>query len=230
MPTAEARVHTDRASRYLHQLRSHLGNMGHMRHKPAAHHGGQMPPKIEHVDYSDTYGSIRFAGGLCTLHATADTLTVRVETDDEDTLQRIQNGLTGRLEKIGRRDQLTVTWQRPQAATTSPREAAAPTPAPQSGAVKLQGRGKKIGLIAGGALVVAAHLGLFGAALATSTWASWVTNGILALIVLKLVFMGVHLVLGRRGIRQGKNAMAHRRQRHTTSERTAVNPHTSARP
>jgi len=51
--------------------------------------------------------------GQWTGRATPDTLTLRAEATDEKNLQRIQDLLAGRLEKIGRRDHLTVTWQRP---------------------------------------------------------------------------------------------------------------------
>lgn len=70
---------------------------------------------MEHVDYSETRGIVRFAQGRWTLGATSDTLTLRVEADDEDALRRLQEGISGRLEKIGRRDRLKVTWQPPGA-------------------------------------------------------------------------------------------------------------------
>jgi hypothetical protein len=122
--------------------------MGQMRHRPpAGHGGGQMPPEVQHVEYSDTDGTIRFANGLCTLRATSDTLTLRVDADDEDTLWRLQKGIAGRVEKIGRRDQLTVTWSQIQASEGSPRKAADGTAnAPDAGGVKRRGLGKATGL------------------------------------------------------------------------------------
>jgi hypothetical protein len=47
------------------------------------------------------------------MHAAAGTLTLRAEADSEENLRRIQDLLTARLEKIGRRDHLTVNWQPP---------------------------------------------------------------------------------------------------------------------
>lgn len=110
MPTAEAQVTTDRASRYLVQLCRHLGRMSRMRH------GGESPPAVEHVDRSDTTGTIRFTHGTCTLHATDDVLTLRIEADDEDSLRQLQQGIARRLGTIGRRDELTVHWRQLPAA------------------------------------------------------------------------------------------------------------------
>ncbi|MFF4550750.1 DUF2218 domain-containing protein [Streptomyces sp. NPDC001435] len=219
MPTAEARIATDRASRYLVQLCRHTSMMRRMRHQAPAAHGGRQMPDVQHVEWSDTHGTVRFAEGQWALDATPDALTLHVEADDEDALQRLQNGITGRLEKIGRRDGLTVTWQDP------------PTP-PPSGQVQAprdekwrrRRLARTIGLLAVGALVVALHLGAAGAALAATSWTDWAANGVLVLIVLKVVFMAGHVVLGRLGIRRGKAFLAHRRPRHAQPEPATTNP------
>ncbi|NUP46850.1 MAG: DUF2218 domain-containing protein [Catenulispora sp.] len=62
------------------------------------------------IEWSNTDGVIEFGPGRCTLHATADTLTLSVEADDPQQMRRVQDGITRRLERIGRRDQLTVVW------------------------------------------------------------------------------------------------------------------------
>ncbi|WP_405721858.1 DUF2218 domain-containing protein [Streptomyces sp. NBC_01537] len=41
-----------------------------------------------------------------------DMLTLRAEATDAESLQRIQDLVAGRLERIGRCDHLTVIWQR----------------------------------------------------------------------------------------------------------------------
>lgn len=121
MPTAEAHVATDRASRYLAQLCRHLGQMPRTSHRPPAGHGdGRMPPTVQHVDCGDTRGTVRFSDGQWTLAATADVLVLRIEAEDEDALQRLQTRVAARVEKIGRRDGLHVHWQRPEAATPGP--------------------------------------------------------------------------------------------------------------
>lgn len=209
MPTAEAQVPTDRASRYLVQLCRHTAQMSRMRHRPPTRHGGeQTPPEVQRVEFCDTHGTVHFAGGQWTLKATPDALTLRVEADDEDTLERLRTGITARLEKIGRRDQLEVLWQRspaPGAAGPAPSgEAGSTAPAPAAEAGKPRRRGKTIGMMAGGALIVAVHLGLGGAALAASAWTGWAANTVLVVVLLKVVFMGGHVVLGRLAIRRGR--------------------------
>ncbi|MER7810363.1 DUF2218 domain-containing protein [Streptomyces sp900116325] len=228
MPTAEAHIPTERASRYLVQFCRHLGQMSRMRHQPPARHGGgDMPPTVQDVDYSDTCGVIRFKEGRFTLQATSDTLSLRVDADHEDTLQRLQNGITARLEKIGRRDQLTVTWQRCQTPPGPPGEAAGPVSAPETGTAKRPGRGRTIGLIAVGAVVVAVHLGLGGAALAASTWTGWAVNAVVAIILLKVVFVAVHVVLGRFAIRRGKSLRPRWTLRHSPHKSIPAPPETA---
>ncbi|MFG2795208.1 DUF2218 domain-containing protein [Streptomyces pseudovenezuelae] len=205
MPTAEAHIPTERASRYLVQFCRHLGQMSRMRHQPPTRHrDGDAPPTVQQVDFSDTHGVIRFTEGQFTLEATTDMLSLRVDADDEDTLLRLQNGITARLEKIGRRDQLTLAWQRHQSPPGPFEKAACPAPAPATGTAKRSGRGRTVGLMAVGAVVVAVHLGLGGAALSASTWTGWVANAVVAVILLKALFVAAHVVLGHFAIRRGK--------------------------
>jgi hypothetical protein len=207
MPTAEARIATNRASRYLVQLCSHLNHMSGMRHQPPAGHGaGHMPPKVEHVDHSDSYGTIRFTHGLCTLRATADSLKLRLDADDDETLQRLQNGLAGRIEKFGRRDQLTVTWSRPEASDIPPHKPTSTAGGPEAAAAGRRRHTRSMttaALWASGAVVVAVHL-FGGAGLAAVTWLKWGADAVLVLIALKLVLVGAHLLAGRYALRHGK--------------------------
>jgi hypothetical protein len=113
MPTAEARIETERASRYLVQLFRHLEHLS----SPSAHlsHGGtdggmSTRPDVRHVDYSDTHGTLRLNMGQFTARATSDALTLRVEAADQVSLLRMRELLGGRLELMGRRDELVVTW------------------------------------------------------------------------------------------------------------------------
>lgn len=221
MPTAEARIATERASRYLVQLCRHTSMMRRMRHEAPAAHGGRQMPNVQHVEWSDTHGTVRFTEGQWTLDATSDTLTLHVEADNEEALQRLQNGITGRLEKIGRRDGLTVTWQDPPTPPTPPSGQAQ---APRDENRRRRRPARTIGLLAVVVLVVALHLGVAGAALTASSWTDWAAGGVLALIALKVVFMAGHVVLGRAGIRRGKALLAHRRPRHAQPEPTTTNP------
>jgi uncharacterized membrane protein YbhN (UPF0104 family) len=76
-------------------------------------------------------------------------------------------------------------------------------------------------LLAGAAaLVIVVHLGLLGGALAASTWTHWAGNIVLAVILLKVITVGVHVFLGRSAIRHGKVFAARRKQRRSPPEST----------
>jgi hypothetical protein len=107
MPTAEARIRTDRASRYLDQLCGHTARIGGHHHHGADTAAAVMPRRAE---ATGTDGVIEFDRGRCTLRATADELTLRAEANEAQHLTLIQDALADRLRLIGRRDQLTVTW------------------------------------------------------------------------------------------------------------------------
>ncbi len=112
MLTAEARVQTEHPTRYLVQLCRHVSKMGgHLRHRPRSHDGDGGPPEIRHAEWSETDGTITLDLGQWTMHAAPGTLSIRAEADSEENLRRIQDLVTARLEKIGRRDHLTVTWR-----------------------------------------------------------------------------------------------------------------------
>ncbi|WP_433448389.1 DUF2218 domain-containing protein [Streptomyces sp. CA-142005] len=205
MPIAEARVTTDRASRYLVQLCRHTGMMRRMRHQSPVGHGGGQMPDVRHVEWSDTHGTVRFTEGEWNLEAEPDALTLRVRADDEEALQRLKTGITVRLEKIGRRDGLTVTWQHPPATPAPPTGERPGTARPaEGGKGRIRSVTKVAGVLAVGAVVVALHLGVVGAALTVPSWTGWAAGGVLALVVLKILFVSGHVLLGRASIRRGR--------------------------
>jgi hypothetical protein len=124
MPTAEADIRTRHATRYLTRLCSHAGKMGtagaRLGHRPRSHARGGTPPEVRHVEYSGTEGTVSLNWGRWTMQASPGLLTVRAEAADEDSLRRIQDLLAARLQKFGRREDLTVNWRRaePAAADT----------------------------------------------------------------------------------------------------------------
>lgn len=127
MYTSHATVTTDRASRYLAQLGRHTGQMSRLAfHRTPRHGQGGAPPEVAHSEWSDTDGVIAFGQGRCTLHASEDALKLRAEAEDLEQLRRIQDGIARRLERIGRRDQLTVAWSPSASGTTAGAEADAP--------------------------------------------------------------------------------------------------------
>lgn len=114
MPTAEARIRTERPERYLVQLCQHASSIN---HKILSFHAARAEarPEVQHVEWSGTDGTLTFSSGTCTVHADPDTLTVRAEAADEENLQRLQSLIARNLERFGRRDHLKVNWQRPGA-------------------------------------------------------------------------------------------------------------------
>ncbi len=67
------------------------------------------------VDYRTT-------GGALAMHAAPGRLTLRAAADSAENLRHIQDLVTARLEKVGRRDHLTVTWQPSEASAVRPGE------------------------------------------------------------------------------------------------------------
>lgn len=99
---------TERAGRYLAQLCQHLSEIG-PRHGLFLH-GRHRPPKVLHVEWTDVAGEVRFENGSCTLDAREDALLLRVSADDQRKLEGLQQAMSHRIETIGRREMLTVTW------------------------------------------------------------------------------------------------------------------------
>jgi hypothetical protein len=111
MLTAEAVVQTGDPGRYLARLRQHAAKMdAHPGHRPRRHGSGGTPPEIRHAEWSGTGGTVTLNWGQWTAQATVGTLKLRAEAADTESLQRIQDMLTTRLENFGRRDHLTVNW------------------------------------------------------------------------------------------------------------------------
>lgn len=103
MLIAEASVATGRPSRYLVQLCRHVDLVA------------QAQPEMQaQVEWSDDRGMISFGSGRCTLRAVPGVLTLRAEAADEESLRQLEQRVADRLERIGRRDRLTVTWTPPQ--------------------------------------------------------------------------------------------------------------------
>ena len=116
MLAAESQVKTEDPGRYLTQLCRHAQQVHRLRHRPRNHGGdGQPPPKVQHVECSETSGTISFGWGQCTMQASSGTLTLRAEAADEERLQRVQDIIARDIERFGKRNQLTVSWQRTKA-------------------------------------------------------------------------------------------------------------------
>jgi hypothetical protein len=210
MLTAQAGISTARASRYVLQFCRHANHMAHHPGPRSSGEGpGSAPPEVRGVAWSDTLGVVRFASGCCVLQASPDTLLVSVDATGEDELQRLVAGITRRLVTIGRRDQLTVNWRRPDPVPgLAPGQPTGPTPLPTTRPTPdpLANRHRRFTstlLVAGVvALAILVHLGLIGGALAASVWANWGVNLVLALVLIKVLVVGGHVVLGRFALRR----------------------------
>jgi len=175
MPVAEALIETPRAERFLTQLCRHAEAMG----GKARHlHGGdgQPRPEVVDVEYAGNDGKIVFTWGDCVLRSTSDTLAVRVEAGDADRLARIQRILTADLERFGRRDGLTVSWQGGSVAGDTGRAKA---------------RGTTIALAVAVVVAITAHVVAGSAAVAAWRWTSVAADILLALVILKIVVVAV---------------------------------------
>ncbi|WP_406306745.1 DUF2218 domain-containing protein [Streptomyces sp. NBC_00885] len=211
MLTAEAHVETERPSRYLVQLCKHFNNKGrHLGHRPRAHQGGDAQALREMqavaaqavVESSDTHGSVRLPWGRCTMQATPNVLTLRVEAADEENLRKLQDLVGGHVERLGRREWLKVTWQRLEASTPPPGKIINTTPVPEEGAVGRRRHVGTIGLVAAVVLVIAVHLGLAGALLANWRW-TWAAGIVLAIVLVKVIVLAG---LGRLAFRRASKS------------------------
>ena len=102
-------IATARASRYFDQLSEHLEQMQHLGHR--RHAAGPLMPSVRSVSRADTGATIEFDIGSLTLTRSADALTVSAQATDRDALERLKQLIAHRVETIGHRDGLTVSWQ-----------------------------------------------------------------------------------------------------------------------
>jgi hypothetical protein len=116
MLIAEARITTERPSRYLAQFCRHAAALGSGRHGPWMHPGNELARgEVQvHADWTDTHATLTFnPWGRCTITAETNTLMFRAQATNGDDLERIQDVISRDLERFGRRAHLTMTWHRP---------------------------------------------------------------------------------------------------------------------
>jgi hypothetical protein len=113
VPIAEARIDTDRPSRYLVQFCKHAAAMGSGRgHQLRAHAEGVSATGSVTVraEWSDTSGTVTFdPWGTCHLQAGDRALLVRVQATSHDSLARIEEIVTADLARFSRQE-LSITW------------------------------------------------------------------------------------------------------------------------
>jgi cytochrome P450 len=119
MPIAQARVRTDRAARYLSQLGAHLAKLP--AHQAAEHASGEhrphhdsAPPAVSWQGEAREALLIDFGWGRCTVRADDTELSLHAEAAQLDRLREIEERIGSRVRAIGRRDDLAITWTRPE--------------------------------------------------------------------------------------------------------------------
>ena len=104
MLMVEARIETKQSTRYLVRLCTHAASMGRAQgHGPRVHLGealsrGEVDVKAQ---WSDTQGAVTFSPwGRCEIAASTTALLLRIEAADEEDLRRIQDIITGDLDRF----------------------------------------------------------------------------------------------------------------------------------
>ena len=94
MALETARVPTENGARYLQQLCKHWSH------------------KLD-VQLSDNEGIVRFPNAVATMKAASDALTVTVEAEDDETLQRMKGVVASHLDRFAFREApLPFQWQK----------------------------------------------------------------------------------------------------------------------
>jgi hypothetical protein len=88
---SRAEVSTEKPVAYMRQLCKHFGH------------------KVD-ASFGENTGYIQFEFGRCELHASDGTLTLQVSAPDPESHERMERVVGSHLERFGRRDELSVTW------------------------------------------------------------------------------------------------------------------------
>jgi hypothetical protein len=193
VPIAEARIDTDRPSRYLVQFCKHAAAMGSGRgHQLRAHAEGVSAtgrPTIR-AEWSDTSGTVTFdPWGTCHLRAGDTELLVRVQATSDDNLERIEEIVTADLGRFSRQE-LSIGWHSIGAELAEKQRITARHPT-----VRRLWRTPWL-LAVVGVLIVAAHLAAGGFVLTRWGWPVAVVIAIAA--VGMLAVGGYHVTRGQR--------------------------------
>jgi uncharacterized protein len=89
---SRANVATERPAPYMRQLCKHFG------HKNDA-------------DFGDSSAWIRFPYGLCEMEVGDGALLITVSAEKTEDCERLEGVIGSHLERFGRRDALSVSWQ-----------------------------------------------------------------------------------------------------------------------
>lgn len=192
MPIAEARIDTDRSSRYLVQFCKHAAAMGSGRgHQLRAHAEGVRATGRVTIgaEWSDTLGTVTFdPWGTCHLQARDTVLVLRVQATSDDGLARIEEIVTADLGRFSRQE-LSISWHSIGAELAEKQRIAAKHPT-----IRLLRRTPWLLAIVG-VLIVTVHLAAGGYVLTRWGWPLAVVIAITA--VGMLAVGGYHVTRGR---------------------------------
>jgi len=107
----EANVQTTQASEWLAELCRQF------QERAATH-----PELGIQVAWSESHGSVDFGWGGCTLHARPDALNLRVEADQADDIERLQELVTRHVERLASGEQAAMAWSTSGEPAASPRD------------------------------------------------------------------------------------------------------------
>jgi uncharacterized protein len=88
---SRAEVVTDKPVPYMRQLCKHFGH------------------KVD-ASFGEDTGYIQFDFGRCELHTSDGVLNLEVSAPDAESHERMERVIGSHLERFGRRDELSVTW------------------------------------------------------------------------------------------------------------------------
>lgn len=97
MPTSQADVATEHASRYLQQLCKHWAH--------------KFP-----VEFDPSHGAIELTLGRTVLQADATALHIAVTSDEAGSLERLETVVADHIKRFAFREELTFDWKRAAAA------------------------------------------------------------------------------------------------------------------
>lgn len=91
MYSAVSHVKTEKASRYLKALCNHFDR------------------KVQ-ATYDDNHGDVQFGFGTCQMDAADDVLTLNIQADDAEQLERVKQVVGGHLVRFAPNESLEVDW------------------------------------------------------------------------------------------------------------------------
>lgn len=204
MLIVEASVATPNAGRYVTQLGKHAAAMADGRGHRIRMHGGGNPLAAGEVtlrvDQSPDHTVLTLAPwGRCTATVTDEGFVLRVDAEDEQSLQRIQQVVTRDIERFGRREQIALSWRRldtPDTLSPPPPPPPPPPPTSRSGRVRVALTATGLGAVL---VMLVVHLGLGGAIAAGWAGMGWTAVG--GLTVGGLALLLTHLVVPAAAVR-----------------------------